>query len=528
MIYSQYLLDNYNLVLHCDFKKFLNETSLSPFPPLYNLGMALTLIIIGKNWLLATLLDNTIYLVILVVFSYLLGKEIKDKDTGIIAAILVLMYPMTYGGYGQYSLDFPAMGFMVMSIYFLHRSEYFKITKWSMLFGISCGSGMMIKDPFGAFIIGPIFYGLYLAVKSVLKDKKITSLVNFVIFCIIFYIIIYPYYFKNIYHINSSVLIRPMYEDSGLAWYDFRNLRIFTIGLWESQLTPPFFIVFIIGLYYFLKHTDKRLKITLFLWIVIPNITLILMPHWKTARYLMPLLPALAIISSIYVRSLIDMKYGKVIFVLLIALGVVQCEQITFGSDNYKSFLYYSRSYDINLPYNMAKANSQFLENIKQGVIKAIKGSGRTLNEEYTVVVPVSDSGTSLDSDLKTYFFMNGIKINTVSLSFKYYLEDTMLKMKTLQNNPDKADFILYTTKDIDLKNPVYFTAFNEITYSGAASWEKARVGKLDLNEEKSIWKNIVNNYNSRGIISSLKQGDQSYFAYLYENNNFNKKHPSK
>jgi len=148
---------------------------------------------------------NTFYLFILLLFTYLLGRKIKDETTGIIAAVLVALYPLTYDLYFPVSLDFPLMGLTVMSLYMLLCSEHFSKTGYSVLFALSFGWGLMIKQPFGAFLIGPLMCSLCAAARTVYIQNDYRRLFNVLLVAVLSYVIVMVYYFPGIYRLTLGM-----------------------------------------------------------------------------------------------------------------------------------------------------------------------------------------------------------------------------------------------------------------------------------------------------------------------------------
>ena len=209
------------------------------YPPLYYFTAVTAIKITGKNWALMTFLNNSFYLLVLVIFSYLLGKKLKDGVAGIIVALITLLYPLVYLGYITICIEFALAAFVAASIYFLVKSEYYGSLKYSIFLGIACGAGMLTKNTCAAFIIGPVLVGFSRVLWDI-KCRKYARLLNFLIFAGVIFLIVYPSYggFGSIMHNFTNQLTN---EPTGLKWYSFEKLRPFLIGLSESQLTPIFF-----------------------------------------------------------------------------------------------------------------------------------------------------------------------------------------------------------------------------------------------------------------------------------------------
>ena len=96
--------------------------------------------------------------------------ELKDNKTGIIAMILFALTPAVYGASRQYGhLDYHIMCVSLLNIYSLIKLENFTNRKWSIIYGISVGFGLLIKDAFLAYFFVP---WLYIAITSLIEKNK--------------------------------------------------------------------------------------------------------------------------------------------------------------------------------------------------------------------------------------------------------------------------------------------------------------------------------------------------------------------
>jgi 4-amino-4-deoxy-L-arabinose transferase-like glycosyltransferase len=303
----------------------------SNFPPVYQVSSALIVLAAGKHWLAMILINNGTYLVMLLIFTFLLGEYLGSTTIGLIATLLVALYPLTYSAFDKFSLDFPLMGILAMSLYFLFRSDFLIDLKWGVLFFLSCGLGMMTKEPFGAFIAGPVLLALGKTGADTVKGKYV-RLTNFFWGTLMFGLVIYPYYGNG--HAKWVLYDRLLQEPSGNPAFSTANTALFISGLWENILSPPFFIVLLPGLYIFIKRTSWNIKTALLSVILVPDAIIFLMPHWKTARYFLPELPVFALISAWGIANIGTFRR----WVMITACGFIAATGI---------FQYYAFKYDL-------------------------------------------------------------------------------------------------------------------------------------------------------------------------------------
>ncbi|MCB4790912.1 MAG: glycosyltransferase family 39 protein [Elusimicrobia bacterium] len=307
---------------------FLRPMDVNPsYPPLYGFNWYFIEKVVGKNWTLIYLCNNSIYFLLLLIFLYLLGKAVKDTETGLLSALIVSLYPLVAAGFNRYCMDFALLPLIIMFLYFLYKSDYFLNTGYSVLAGVTVIYGVMLKESFPAFIAGPVLYVFFISTKDILKRSFKRIITVSIIFISSAATAIAFFGFKYFYFLFWQCIF---HEPSGHAWYRFHNLRLFWVGLWESQLSVLFFLVLISGIFYFMKEKDMRLKITVISSIIIPNLILILMPHWKSERYIMPQLSVLAFISAFSLRKIIESSWGKIVIAFLIIAGILQVYDLTY------------------------------------------------------------------------------------------------------------------------------------------------------------------------------------------------------
>jgi hypothetical protein len=108
------------------------------------------------------------------------------------------------------------------------------------------------------------------------------------------------HYFR--FTIIRKILADPIIEP--LPIFSFESLRITTVGLSEYLLSPPIFILFIIGLIYFIYKYKSQNKWIILLWLIVPWTIITFMPHHKLAEYCLCFVPALILIISVFLENI--------------------------------------------------------------------------------------------------------------------------------------------------------------------------------------------------------------------------------
>ncbi|GAB1401947.1 hypothetical protein MASR1M68_08580 [Elusimicrobiota bacterium] len=293
--------------------------------PLLTYIMRFMFYIFGKEYYdLTIILVNYIFFIITLYFIYKIGTELKDKATGNIAMILFALVPAIYGMSRQYGRkEYHIVTAMTVNIYCLIKTDYFTNRKWSIFYGISVGLGLMIKDEFLAYFFVPFLYIVIVGLKEKLDKIKI---INILTATAIGSLIAGWHYFRPL--IIKKLLYDGIEEAASI--FEFESLRVMTIGLWEDLLSPPIFLIFIIGLIFFILRYHGKYKNVILLWIFVPWTIIMLMPHYKAPEFGAGFIPAMVLIGAVFLSNI---KYvsKKIVVIFLIFIGLQQYFYFSYG-----------------------------------------------------------------------------------------------------------------------------------------------------------------------------------------------------
>ncbi len=305
--------------------------------------------IFGKEYYdLIVIFVNYVFFLIPLYFIYKIGTELKDKETGNIAMILFALVPAIYGMTREYGhQDYHIVAGITFNIYCLIKTDYFRNRKWTIWYGISVGLGLMIKDAFLAYFFVPFMYIVIMGLKEKADRAKV---INIFISIILGSLISGWHYFRPF--IIHKILHDPIIET--VPVFAFDSLRIKTIGLWEDLLSPPIFIIFVIGLIYFIWKYKGKYKNIILLWFFVPWLIIMLMPHYKLPEYGAGFIPAMVLIGAVFLSNIVKIYLKKILIVLLIIICYLQYIDFSYGfgpnlfdmqsKDKNKIFHYYNRN----------------------------------------------------------------------------------------------------------------------------------------------------------------------------------------
>jgi hypothetical protein len=270
-----------------------------------------------------------LFICFIAVFTFLYTRRIFDDLSACVAASVVIAYPLIYSQAHYFMFDIPLTAFFMMSLYVLEKTDGFKNKLYSLLFGAICGLGMMVKWTFFIYALVPVLLNICGTVKNSVKGSAQKN--NMLSAGVIFLVIGTPWYVYNSLSIISNILKYAVAQGrvEGLPVFMSLDSILFYIKMMPDMMTLLFMSLFIISLIFMAVDREKRKLALIFL---VPFVIFILIPN-KKDRYLMPILPVAAVISS-YTVYLLRQRVNIRMFlaVVLIAAAFVQYGGATFGT----------------------------------------------------------------------------------------------------------------------------------------------------------------------------------------------------
>jgi len=209
--------------------------------------------------------------------------------------------------------DLPLTAMVTFSIFILLKTRKFQSLGFSILLGVVAGVSQLIREPFFMLTAVPFSYYLYQSIK---EEKEFYPLLNFIICLEIFLILVVPVYLDSVslryilegYHSLASLA----YPHSDKLYYlsNFNSL----LGNFIFIITIPLFIIAMINI----RKTNK----ILLLWFIVPFVFYSNISN-QFLRFIMPLIPAYALIVSYELFTSNTKKIFQNIYLLFILLTAV-------------------------------------------------------------------------------------------------------------------------------------------------------------------------------------------------------------
>ncbi|MBU3906628.1 MAG: glycosyltransferase family 39 protein [Nanoarchaeota archaeon] len=239
---------------------------------------------------------------------FLLSKKLFDDKVAIYSSVLFAFFPLYLFWGFRILTDSLFLSLMLFAIYFFWVAffEDSKKIKFPILFGVFSALAFLSRYSFIWFLL-LFFLSLLFKNKNLkfLSDKKIWLGV------LSFFVIIAPWFACNYLSYGSLFEFLRHANEASLRWGKQPALFYLVYFLKNFAIFIPFFAF---GLYSRDKRYDNS-KIFLSIWFVVIFLFSIFMGH-KEERYLLPLLPAVCILSSFGLNKI--KNYRNILFVIIV------------------------------------------------------------------------------------------------------------------------------------------------------------------------------------------------------------------
>ena len=265
----------------------------------------------------STLILNFIFTGVLLYAMYRLGSILYSAEVGFYASFAITSFWYFSQQSRMFMLDLPLIAMTTFGMYALVKTDTFLHSKASLLFGLISGLAMLTKWYYLFFIVFPLLYVLWSILKKQDRGKRI---LNCILCFTVWLIVTLPWY--SIHFSNLLINFTKYGYTIGAREGDPNVFSIKSIIFYVTSLPSltliPWFILFIIGLIYYFRKEVKKNPI-LALWFIGGYVVFTLMRN-KEVRFIMPLLPAVALFATGWLKEFNSMqkikKYGIVVLSL--------------------------------------------------------------------------------------------------------------------------------------------------------------------------------------------------------------------
>ena len=267
------------------------------YPPFYHQLLALAFLL-GRDsdWAVQANFPATL---ILVVFTFLLGRQWFSARIGLLASTALLGFPYMVWISRETVIDYTLAAVVLMAIFFLQHSNGYSIRRHSLAFGVSAGLAALTKWIGPLFIVLPALW----AWRSRPDMDFRIRLRNFLDALILALGISLAWYLVKLPEIldflRRNTLVGAAEGEPSV--FSLQSAIYYLRLLEGEQLHALFFLLFGMGLVIGLRRKLPGVAL-LVLWVVSGYIGLTLL-RTKDPRFTLPMLPAVALLSVGWIES---------------------------------------------------------------------------------------------------------------------------------------------------------------------------------------------------------------------------------
>ena len=444
------------------FHGFDIQTTSTFYPPGAHISPVPLYALFGETYEVACSV-NIIFLAILLFSIYGIGKELFNREVGLLSAIFISFIPLFIVLERDFFQDFPLLSIVSLSVFLLLKTNNFNNTLYCGLFAVSVGFATLIKWSAPIFIFIPFCWIVYKAIKEPKKcaycnklirktkniikgfsyfcserhkkkfiDEKrfiLTKGHNFIISFLVFITTISWWYFSN-YNIFGKLMDRQKYwgmVEGKPEVFSFASFFYYIEAIVKHQAYLVIGILLLVGLLFLLIKCEKEKKLLIGLSIFFPYLFFTLIMN-KTSRYTIPIFIFLVLCMAFMIASINNKKLKYTIILGIMLFGVIQTSTITFG---YPEF---------NVPsYIYPAANQPKQEDWK-------------VDEVLNIIQINSDKSQSNVLILYDYAYMNWRTLQYYTFLNKQPI--SIYGYETINAYPQEIlnlDFVLYVEEDINI-----------------------------------------------------------------------------
>ncbi len=263
-------------------------TASNYYPPLVHIVGSVPLLLFGGEPKLTQIVGTLFFTATIAMVYLYFGLLINNKRIAFFTAFFFSFFPIVYSFSKWLMLDIPVIFFLLLTLYFLQKSDYLTDKKYSLLVFLSASLIIITKWTGVLFLTVPVFVVLW----NILKKRQFKpAIVNITFGIIIFLIVSSPWYISNFDSFIFQSKINVIGEQGAdpqdlLSTENFtRYINDFINSQTTFYFSAPFFIILTILL--FRKWSRKYYILAM----IVVNYLIFTFISNKDGRYTMPILP---------------------------------------------------------------------------------------------------------------------------------------------------------------------------------------------------------------------------------------------
>ncbi len=276
------------------------------YPPLVNWVTDLFFALLHNEAIWVAVLSNVVWTALLVFSTYGLGATLWNRRVGLMSVAFVLASPMIVTTLKDYMFDTPLTATVALALYFLVRSDAFSSRRYSLLFGVACGLGLMVKWTFPLVMALPVVLACATATARSRRERTLEPVVNLCGAAVGTFVIAGFWYVPKLHYLAGETndkafagaptgLPSPLSLESA-CWYFWTLL--------DQQLYLIPFLFFAAGVVVCFLRRDFASRNAYLIVTVVGTYVAFTCLRDKDSRFTLPMLPAVAVIATSWLERL--------------------------------------------------------------------------------------------------------------------------------------------------------------------------------------------------------------------------------
>jgi dolichyl-phosphate-mannose-protein mannosyltransferase/DUF2993 family protein len=289
------------------------------YPPVVPCAAALAYMLVPSDAVAAQAV-MLLFLGVAIAATYALGRKLGDGPTGVAAAWIFASAPFVLFTALRFQLDLPLTATVVVALLSLLWTDGLSRPGASLVLGLVLGIGMLVKPPFGAYLLFPVLWVLA-------RERTRRALGNALLATAVATIICLPWYGPRLAGLPRQIAFRAVTHAAEEGKPE--ALSSASLVYYPSWLAPQLgllaLVLLVVGIVIALV---KRRGFALVAFLA-PLVVFTLLRN-KDLRYTLPLLPIAAVIAGMAV-SAAGTRVRPVGLAVLALVGLVQVSATAFG-----------------------------------------------------------------------------------------------------------------------------------------------------------------------------------------------------
>jgi 4-amino-4-deoxy-L-arabinose transferase-like glycosyltransferase len=256
---------------------------------------------------------NLLFLVVCSVYLYKLTSILSNKKSALLSVFILNSFPLAFAMSREFLVEYGLMTFVVAWMYHTLQLDANNRRADAYSLGLVLGLGMLMKFSFALYIAFPTLFLISLRAHELKRLPK-DWISRLLAISFVAALVAGPWYFQNTLNIVKFVLSSG-YGDFAKIYgtgdvFTLTAIKLYWISLINTGISFYYFLAFLVAAGIWVgsalvstrhneySHVEAKYYLFLLIWLIVPFIVFTFAVN-KDYRYILPILPALAISGGI-------------------------------------------------------------------------------------------------------------------------------------------------------------------------------------------------------------------------------------